>query len=133
MRGGGIACRCPDCESGYIMGGPLWSDPLHDPEFVAGLLQDLERDKARWGEAACLPYLYEHTPGHAWPLLVMCSYAQYAKVRGLLSCVAEELHDIPLWVCSDCHVSCCFIPVVVRTAHCTLVQHRTLQLFYAWQ
>ena len=26
--------RCPDTNSGYIMGGPVWADPIHDFEFV---------------------------------------------------------------------------------------------------
>lgn len=28
--------RCPDSGSGYLMGGPLWAEPIHDFEFVKG-------------------------------------------------------------------------------------------------
>ncbi len=44
--------RCPDCDSGYIMGGPIWSEPIHDHAFVQGLVQELDKDKDRWGQAA---------------------------------------------------------------------------------
>lgn len=41
MEGG----RCPDSGSGLIMGGPIWSQPIHDVEFVKGRY---------WGRAMCL-------------------------------------------------------------------------------
>eukprot|EP00195_Chlamydomonas_chlamydogama_P004170 CAMPEP_0202922836 /NCGR_PEP_ID=MMETSP1392-20130828/78133_1 /ASSEMBLY_ACC=CAM_ASM_000868 /TAXON_ID=225041 /ORGANISM="Chlamydomonas chlamydogama, Strain SAG 11-48b" /LENGTH=576 /DNA_ID=CAMNT_0049616487 /DNA_START=1623 /DNA_END=3353 /DNA_ORIENTATION=+ len=70
--------RCPETGSGFLMGGPIWSEPIHDMAFVEGLLQDLERDKDR--------------------------YAQYAKLKGLLTMVAEELPDSPLYY--DLHDVC---------------------------
>lgn len=41
--------RCPETGSGYIMGGPIWAEPIHDHEFVKGLMADIERDKSRCG------------------------------------------------------------------------------------
>jgi hypothetical protein len=29
------------------MGGPIWADPIHDVDFVKGLLQSLDKDKSR--------------------------------------------------------------------------------------
>ncbi len=40
-------CRCPDSGGQYLMGGPIWSEPIHDQQFVAGLLKSLDQDKAR--------------------------------------------------------------------------------------
>ncbi|KAL6754856.1 putative N2,N2-dimethylguanosine tRNA methyltransferase [Haematococcus lacustris] len=70
--------RCPDSGSAYIMGGPMWVEPLHDPQFVAGLLTDIQADRA--------------------------NYAQHAKIKGYLTSVAEELHDVPLYY--DLHDLC---------------------------
>ena len=39
--------RCPDTGSNYLMGGPLWAEPIHDQAFVKGLLTEMEGDKAR--------------------------------------------------------------------------------------
>eukprot|EP00798_Chlamydomonas_sp_ICE-L_P005931 gene5931-33505_t len=37
--------KCPDTGSGFIMGGPIWAEPIHDFEFVkGGLLRSLEPD-----------------------------------------------------------------------------------------
>jgi tRNA (guanine26-N2/guanine27-N2)-dimethyltransferase len=37
--------QCPETGSGFQMGGPFWAEPLHDPEWVQGLLQQVRRDK----------------------------------------------------------------------------------------
>ena len=39
--------RCPETGSGWIMGGPIWSDPIHDIAFVRGVIADMDRDKER--------------------------------------------------------------------------------------
>lgn len=41
--------KCPETGSGYLMGGPIWAEPIHDPAFVRGVLADMERDKDRCG------------------------------------------------------------------------------------
>ncbi len=40
MPGSGPAVeqRCPDTGSGFIMGGPIWADAIHDPTFIQGRL-----------------------------------------------------------------------------------------------
>ena len=34
--------QCPETGSGWIMGGPLWSQPIHDAAWVKGVLDILE-------------------------------------------------------------------------------------------
>lgn len=58
------------------MGGPIWSDPIHDPSFVDALL-----DTIRSG-----PYTQLGT---------------HTRMLGMLSVVAEELHDVPLYYAVD--------------------------------
>lgn len=53
------------------MGGPIWSQPLHDQEWVNSLLEQMGAESGR--------------------------YAQYARLKGILTAVAEELPDVPLY------------------------------------
>ncbi|KXZ45265.1 hypothetical protein GPECTOR_56g361 [Gonium pectorale] len=64
--------RCPETGSGYLMGGPIWSGPLHDQAFVQELLTEFDEG----GTAR---------------------YAQAVKVRGYLLSAAAELPDVPLY------------------------------------
>jgi tRNA (guanine26-N2/guanine27-N2)-dimethyltransferase len=53
------------------MGGPIWARPLHDQAWVAALLQQMEAESGR--------------------------YAQFARLKGILTSVLEELPDVPLY------------------------------------
>ncbi|GAX81061.1 hypothetical protein CEUSTIGMA_g8496.t1 [Chlamydomonas eustigma] len=70
-HGPAVPVKCPETGSGYLMGGPIWSDPMHDHSFVKGLMADMDRDKDR--------------------------YAAYARIKGMLAQAAEELPDVPLY------------------------------------
>lgn len=63
--------KCPETGAGFLMGGPIWAEALHDFEWIKQLREGLERDKA--------------------------CYAQYDKLRGMLLNVSEELPDVPLY------------------------------------
>lgn len=54
------------------MGGPIWSAPIHDADFVSALLDTIAHE----------PFLQLGT---------------HARLRGMLSVIAEELHDVPLY------------------------------------
>ncbi|KAL4430759.1 hypothetical protein ABPG75_006015 [Micractinium tetrahymenae] len=73
MPGAGPAVpeKCPETGSGFQMGGPFWAEPIHDPEWVAGLLQQIRRDKD--------------------------SLPAYNKLHSILTAVSEELPDCPLY------------------------------------
>ena len=45
--GPAVPQQCPETGAGFQMGGPFWAEPLHDPEWVAGLLDQVRRDKER--------------------------------------------------------------------------------------
>eukprot|EP00955_Chlamydomonas_euryale_P058761 357202-Chlamydomonas_euryale.AAC.23 len=77
-HGPAVPERCPDTGSGYLMGGPIWSGPIHDRSFLTGLMEDLDRDQER--------------------------YKQYARIRGLVALAADELPDAPLYY--DYHDLC---------------------------
>lgn len=69
--GPAVPQQCPDTGSNFQMGGPFWTEPLHDPEWVAGLLEQVQRDK-------------DSLPAHD-------------KLHSLLTTVSEELPDVPLY------------------------------------
>ncbi|CAL5223126.1 g5591 [Coccomyxa viridis] len=70
--------QCPETGSGWIMGGPFWSQPIHDQAWVKGILAILEADKG--------------------------NFQAYSKVRGLLTSASEELPDVPLYY--NLHTMC---------------------------
>lgn len=53
------------------MGGPIWARPVHDAAWVAGLLAQMGSESGR--------------------------YAQFSRLKGILTSVAEELPDVPLY------------------------------------
>jgi tRNA (guanine26-N2/guanine27-N2)-dimethyltransferase len=69
---GGAACAtCPETGAGLIMGGPAWAAPLHEPGWVKDLLTEVTSNAS--------------------------SYPAAARVKALLTTVAEELPDAPLY------------------------------------
>lgn len=58
------------------MGGPIWSAPIHDPEFITALLNTIKQ----------LPF---------------STLGTYTRMVGMLSVIGEELHDIPLYYAID--------------------------------
>ena len=56
--------HCPETGSGWIMGGPFWSQPIHDQDWVKGVLGILE-------VSSRLPSM---------PIVMLCSPALLADV-----------------------------------------------------
>lgn len=40
--------ECTDCGKKFNMGGPIWSAPIHDHEWVTSILADLKTMKDRY-------------------------------------------------------------------------------------
>jgi len=66
-----IGPNCEECGRTFHVGGPIWSHPLHNMEFVNGLLGYVQENKEKYGT--------------------------YERMNGLLSVVSEELNDCPLY------------------------------------
>jgi tRNA (guanine26-N2/guanine27-N2)-dimethyltransferase len=64
--------ECNDCGKKFNMGGPIWSAPIHDQEWVSSLLSDVQSMPNR--------------------------YPAYNRISAVLTTVSEELPDIPLFV-----------------------------------
>lgn len=43
-----VAQECSDCSKKYNMGGPIWSAPIHDMEWVNSILADVKSMKERY-------------------------------------------------------------------------------------
>ncbi|CAI8594215.1 unnamed protein product [Vicia faba] len=63
---------CTDCGKKFIMGGPIWSAPIHDQEWVASIITDVNRMKS--------------------------SYPAYEHISAILNTISEELPDVPLFL-----------------------------------
>lgn len=68
--------HCEHCNHRYHMGGPIWSAPIHDFDFVEELLKTIQAE----------PYT---------------KLATNSRMIGMLSVVREELPDVPLYYAAD--------------------------------
>lgn len=75
-----VSERCEQCNSRYHMGGPIWTAPIHDFEFVERLYELIQTE----------PYKNLETN---------------PRIYGMLSVVREELPDVPLYYTLD-HLCC---------------------------
>lgn len=64
--------ECGDCGKKYNMGGPIWSAPIHDQEWVTFILDNVNTMKDR--------------------------YPAYDKISAVLTTISEELSDVPLFL-----------------------------------
>ncbi|XP_031095894.1 probable tRNA (guanine(26)-N(2))-dimethyltransferase 2 isoform X1 [Ipomoea triloba] len=64
--------ECSDCGKKFNMGGPIWSAPIHDQEWVASILADVKSMKDR--------------------------YPAYDRISAILTTISEELPDVPLFL-----------------------------------
>ncbi|KAK3032537.1 hypothetical protein RJ639_036776 [Escallonia herrerae] len=64
--------ECSNCGKKYNMGGPIWSAPIHDQEWVTSMLADVKLMKDR--------------------------YPAYDRISAVLTTISEELPDVPLFL-----------------------------------
>eukprot|EP00252_Welwitschia_mirabilis_P024824 TRINITY_DN7513_c0_g1_i1.p1 TRINITY_DN7513_c0_g1~~TRINITY_DN7513_c0_g1_i1.p1 ORF type:complete len:377 (+),score=65.80 TRINITY_DN7513_c0_g1_i1:108-1133(+) len=70
--------ECSDCGKKFVMGGPIWSDPIHDADSISSTLSNVFMLKSR--------------------------YPAYDKLHSVLTTISEELLDVPLSL--DLHNIC---------------------------
>ncbi|KAJ6369840.1 hypothetical protein OIU76_028151 [Salix suchowensis] len=64
--------ECGDCGKKYNMGGPIWSAPIHDQDWVTSILKSVKSMKER--------------------------YPAYDRISAVLTTISEELPDVPLFL-----------------------------------
>uniref|UniRef100_A0A034WK11 tRNA (guanine(26)-N(2))-dimethyltransferase n=1 Tax=Bactrocera dorsalis TaxID=27457 RepID=A0A034WK11_BACDO len=74
--GPNVGMNCEHCGHKHHMGGPIWSYPIHDQEFVKELIQAVN-DKP------------------------LCELGTQRRLQGVLAVVQEELFDVPLYYVLD--------------------------------
>ncbi|GER49286.1 tRNA (guanine(26)-N(2))-dimethyltransferase [Striga asiatica] len=67
-----VTQECTDCGKKYNMGGPIWSAPIHDQEWVNSILTDVKSMKSR--------------------------YPAFDRISAVLTTISEELPDVPLFL-----------------------------------
>ena len=65
---------CEHCGSRQKMGGPFWTEPIHDKAWVKDILRTMEQGGKK-------------------------EFAIFDKCRGLMTLIDEELEDVPLSIC----------------------------------
>ncbi|XP_049281347.1 probable tRNA (guanine(26)-N(2))-dimethyltransferase [Anopheles funestus] len=71
-----VGGRCEHCNHQHHMGGPIWSAPLHDEDFLDELLDTVEQEDTK-------------------------RLTTIRRIYGTLAVIREELHDIPLYYALD--------------------------------
>lgn len=64
--------ECSDCGKKFNMGGPIWSAPMHDQDWVLSTLANVKSLQER--------------------------YPAYERISAVLTTISEELHDVPLFL-----------------------------------
>ncbi|KAI3520911.1 hypothetical protein L1887_10366 [Cichorium endivia] len=67
-----VSQECNDCGKKYNMGGPIWSAPIHDQDWVGSILTDVKSMKNR--------------------------YPAFDRISAVLTTISEELPDVPLFL-----------------------------------
>lgn len=124
--------QCPETGSAFRVGGPIWSAPMHDMEWVLEALRRAEEEEPQKGPLAlptrCVAWCGVGWDGGCvwgWPARILwfawlclfivspwpCIYILgRERMVGLLTAVSEELQDVPL------HYT---LPDLSGTLHCT--------------
>lgn len=71
-----VSSRCEHCNHQHHMGGPIWSAPLYDVDFLKELLETVEMKQFK-------------------------KLTTIRRIYGTLSVIKEELHDVPLYYTLD--------------------------------
>ncbi|XP_068176929.1 tRNA (guanine(26)-N(2))-dimethyltransferase [Antennarius striatus] len=70
-----VGPECEHCGQRHQMAGPLWAEPIHDSPFVQRVLSAVSGNPSRFGTSK--------------------------RIEGVLTMVAEELEDVPLYYTVD--------------------------------
>ena len=70
-----VAERCTHCNGRHVVGGPIWTDPIHKLDFVQQVISYIDQYSDNFNTSA--------------------------RIHGLLNVVAEELPDVPLYYIAD--------------------------------
>ncbi|XP_063884273.1 tRNA (guanine(26)-N(2))-dimethyltransferase-like isoform X2 [Scylla paramamosain] len=68
-----VAESCSHCGHRHVVGGPIWSAPIHDREFLSNLKESLVEE----------------------------DFSTYRRMLGVISMMEEELPDVPLYYVLD--------------------------------
>ncbi|XP_039490274.1 probable tRNA (guanine(26)-N(2))-dimethyltransferase [Drosophila santomea] len=84
--GPAVNSQCEHCGHRHHLGGPIWSAPIHNPEFVQDLLKAVQESNLQ-------------------------SLGTQRRIVGVLSMVQEELQDVPLYYTPD--KLCCVLKLEI--------------------
>ena len=70
--GPAVGAACEHCGGRFTMGGPIWAEPIHDPDWTKGILAEAVKIRDR--------------------------YPAFTKLHSLLTTINEELVDAPLFM-----------------------------------
>ncbi|KAI0079917.1 N2,N2-dimethylguanosine tRNA methyltransferase [Panus rudis PR-1116 ss-1] len=85
-----VSNKCPECNSTMHVAGPMWSGPIHDPEFVSRVLGHVETNESKYGTAPRMKGMLTlakdefDTPFYFTP----------SRIAGTFHCTCPPLDDV---------------------------------------
>ncbi|TCD71872.1 RNA methyltransferase tRNA(m5U54)methyltransferase [Steccherinum ochraceum] len=82
--------KCPECTGNLRVAGPMWSGPLHDPDYVSQVLQHVEENKDKYGTSTRMIGMLTMAKEEInYPF-----YFTPSQVAGNFHCIAPSLADV---------------------------------------
>lgn len=101
-----VETNCQHCNHKHHMGGPLWSDAIHDINFVTSLLETVSSE--------AFTYL-----------------GTQKRIIGMLSVITEELQDVPLYYTIESLCSTLKLEVVPMLTFRSAILHAGYDVSYS--
>ena len=94
--GPAVPQQCPETGANFLMGGPFWADPIHNMDWVQGILQSVKVSQS-------IMNVHHNYCNISWYLLCPCSEPCHMSVLGFARpavCpdLTQKLHQ---W--NECH------------------------------
>jgi len=81
--------KCPECHSVLHIAGPMWSGPIHDSEFVTGVLDHLENNQDKYGTSLRMKGMLTVAKEE----LDSPFYFTPSRIAGSFHCISPSLDD----------------------------------------
>ncbi|KAH8833663.1 N2,N2-dimethylguanosine tRNA methyltransferase [Flagelloscypha sp. PMI_526] len=98
QQGPPVSNSCPECNSALHVAGPMWSGPIHQPEFASRVLAEVEANEDKYGTAARMKGMLTVAKECLCPF-----YFSPGKLSSFFRCTTISLDDFSSALLHDGH------------------------------
>ncbi|KAH9180678.1 N2 N2-dimethylguanosine tRNA methyltransferase [Lactarius sanguifluus] len=85
-----VSEKCPECGAPLHVAGPMWNGPIHDSQFIGGILEHLESSEDKYGTSARMKGMLTVAKEE----LSAPFYFTPSRVAGFFHCTCPSLDEI---------------------------------------